>query len=144
MTKKKNVVPCHNQLIGSPKIKPFLRWAGGKSRFVNTVLSCFPSRDNIGDYYEPFLGAGSVFLSYAPEQAVLSDLNDQLISTFSAVKDNPSTVLKYLRDLVAKDSEQEYYWVEVKMVLAKTSKLHGLSPWVICGTWLCIHRDSNI
>jgi DNA adenine methylase len=47
-------------------------------------------------YVEPFCGSACLFLALAPKSAVLSDLNPQLISTYSAIKDNPRSVSQYL------------------------------------------------
>ncbi len=92
-------------------IKPFLRWAGGKSKFSKTIISFFPPSAEIGTYYEPFLGAASIYLEYQPKKAKLSDLNEQLIDTFIAIKKNPSLVEKYLIEFVKSDSEDFYYKV---------------------------------
>src|SRR5215813_9215874 len=44
-------------------IKPFIRWAGGKSRLLPRILPHVPV--SIENYYEPFLGGGAVFLACA-------------------------------------------------------------------------------
>lgn len=44
------------------KISPFLKWPGGKQWFANHYLEIIPAEYN--NYYEPFLGGGSVFLHY--------------------------------------------------------------------------------
>lgn len=44
------------------KLSPFLKWPGGKRWFVNHYLEIIPAEYN--NYYEPFLGGGSVFLHY--------------------------------------------------------------------------------
>ena len=90
-------------------VKPFLRWAGGKSKFIRMIVECFPPRDKIGTYYEPFLGAASSFLFYQPENAKLSDLNQELIDAFAAIKNNYKIIHRYLCDFVKKDSESFYY-----------------------------------
>ena len=90
-------------------IKPFLRWAGGKSLFVNSILDYFPEKKQISRYYEPFLGAASVFFNYQPKKTKLSDLNAQLIHSFQAVRDRHLLVYKYLKEFVKEDSEKNYY-----------------------------------
>ena len=41
--------------------KPFLKWVGGKSQIINTIISKLPSTMN--NYHELFLGGGSVLLA---------------------------------------------------------------------------------
>jgi DNA adenine methylase len=91
--------------------KPFLRWVGGKSLFVAEILTYLPNRLQIGTYFEPFLGAGSVFLALGHKCAKLSDLNFQLIETYRAIESNPDLVSRYLKELGERDSEDFYYRV---------------------------------
>lgn len=91
------------------RTKPFLRWAGGKTKFVHKILSHLPTLPPDATYYEPFLGAGAVFLAYMPHRAVLSDLNPDLIKAFRAVRNQPGEVVKRLYALHARDSELSYY-----------------------------------
>lgn len=91
------------------RTRPFLRWAGGKTKFVKEILSRLPVLPKKATYYEPFLGAGAVFLAYAPHRAVLSDLNPDLIHTFSAVQNQPKEVVNRLYALHYRDSEDSYY-----------------------------------
>lgn len=91
-------------------VKPFLRWAGGKSRLLRHLLPYFP--DRFGSYYEPFLGGGAVFFAIrgrASGQLTLSDLNEQLVNVWLAVRDEPVTFLNALSEYEGKDSEQAYY-----------------------------------
>lgn len=91
------------------RTKPFLRWAGGKTKFVHEIVSRLPPLPQGAIYYEPFLGAGAVFLAYSPSCAILSDLNPDLVKTFKAVRNQPEEVLKRLHKLHARDSESSYY-----------------------------------
>lgn len=92
-------------------VKPFLRWAGGKFLFIKTIINFFPSKNKINTYFEPFLGSASAFLSFQPNKAKLSDLNKELIFTFSSIKNNPKLVYKYLLEFVRNDSKTYYYKV---------------------------------
>jgi len=91
------------------KIKPFLRWIGGKTRFAQDIVSRLPALPQGATYFEPFLGAGAVFLAYEPRRAVLSDLNPDLIATFRAIRNRPFEVAKKLYALRYRDSESSYY-----------------------------------
>ena len=77
----------------------FLRWAGGKALFAREIVKHFPSPEKTQTYYEPFLGAGSVFFFHKPRNAVLSDLNRALVNTFTAVKHHPNKIAAYLSEL---------------------------------------------
>jgi len=91
-------------------IKPFIRWAGGKSRLLSRILPHVPV--NIGNYYEPFLGGGAVFLACAPRitgRSYLADLNEHLIAAWVAIRDHQSELRPMLAWYLANDSEEFYY-----------------------------------
>jgi DNA adenine methylase len=69
---------------------PFLRWAGAKRAYISNLSRYVPA--DFSTYYEPFLGAGSLLLSLAPEKAVVSDIIAPLIETFRSVRDEPRKV----------------------------------------------------
>jgi DNA adenine methylase len=93
-------------------VKPFLRWAGGKTRLMPSLLPHFPGR--FKNYYEPFLGAGSVFFTVrqrATGRAFLSDLNGELINVWKIVREQPDDFLHALTAYVGRDSEADYYLI---------------------------------
>jgi DNA adenine methylase len=69
------------------KAEPFLRWAGAKRKYTKLLLNYLPKRYET--YYEPFLGAGSLFFATDPPRAVLGDVIEPLMETYSAVRDHP-------------------------------------------------------
>ncbi len=91
--------------------RPFLKWAGGKSKLLGQILERLPRQ--IGTYYEPFLGGGAVFFALAAEgrieRAVLSDVNDDLIAAYSGLKQDVDGVIAELKRL--RYDEAEYYRV---------------------------------
>lgn len=89
---------------------PFLKWAGGKGRLLSQYKPLFPPRFN--RYWEPFLGGGAVFFHLAPHRrAVLTDVNEELVICYRAVKENVEEVLAHLNRHAARHSREHYYRV---------------------------------
>lgn len=88
---------------------PFLKWAGGKRWFAERCMHLIP--ETFERYIEPFLGSGAMFFSLQPKQAILSDLNDDLINCYRAVRDAPISIAEMLAAYHADHSEDHYYRV---------------------------------
>lgn len=91
-------------------VKPFLRWAGGKNWYTKHIENQLPSQFN--DYYEPFLGGGSIYFylksrGYIKNKSYLSDSNSDLITTYKVIKNNLRELIMILDTHF--DSEEEYY-----------------------------------
>lgn len=68
-------------------MQPFLKWAGGKRwLFTPEFNATLPPFNR---YVEPFVGGGAGFFSIAPESAILSDINSDLIELYGVVRDEP-------------------------------------------------------
>ena len=77
---------------------PFLKWAGGKRSLISQIRGHVP--EDLEKYYEPFLGAGSLLFSLPRElPKFVSDFNSELISVYTAIRDDVDGVLKELRKL---------------------------------------------
>jgi len=89
-------------------VRPFLRWAGGKQKVVKYLLPCVPPCTSYKKYFEPFLGGGSLFFALGPEEAILSDVNTDLINCYQQVARFPKAVNTLLRRYALKDSRAFY------------------------------------
>ncbi|WP_337527578.1 DNA adenine methylase [Anaerotignum faecicola] len=90
------------------KMSPFLKWAGGKTQLLEPIAARIPETYN--RYFEPFIGGGAVFLSLAPSQAFINDINRQLINLYRQIKENPDAVIKIVNTLDAKPCNKEFYY----------------------------------
>lgn len=94
-------------------MKPFLKWVGGKSQILEEVLADFPAEMN--NYYEPFLGGGSVLLGLLTAvqegrinvkgKIYASDLNVNLISLYKNIQSKPEDVISEVKRLHAEFSK---------------------------------------
>src|SRR5262245_58207726 len=87
---------------------PFLKWPGGK-RWLARRLAEILRPELTGTYWEPFLGAGVVFLQLRPERAVLSDVNADLIRCLRTVRRYPRAVVNAIWRF--SNTEECYYQV---------------------------------
>lgn len=105
------LIPGVELELASPNAKPFLRWVGGKSRLLSSILPYVPQK--INSYHEPFLGSGAMFFAVRSraKKCYLSDLNAELINAWTVVRDEPSAFLAKLDDYLLRQGEDAYYEV---------------------------------
>lgn len=96
-------------LKGKEPIVPFIRWAGGKQKIINKLLSFLPADIQKRNYKEPFLGAGSLFFAIQPENALLSDANEHLINCYRYIKNDYDLVHQYIVSHLHNTSKEYYY-----------------------------------
>lgn len=84
--------------------KPFLKWVGGKTQLMNTLIELIPSK--MDNYYEPFVGGGSVLFAILSlqknnkititEKIYANDVNEGLINTYKQIQTNAVKVYENL------------------------------------------------
>ncbi|MBD2676175.1 MULTISPECIES: DNA adenine methylase [Nostoc] len=89
--------------------RPFLKWAGGKSRLIQQYIPYFPK--NYQNYYEPFLGGGAIFFHLQPNKAILTDINAELINTYCCVRDNVDELILLLKEHKERHNRDYYYTI---------------------------------
>lgn len=77
-------------------LKPFLKWAGGKRQLMPVLTHHLPP--GFHTYYEPFVGAGAMLLGLQPRQAVINDLNQELIGCYRVIQKHPDELLTQLKE----------------------------------------------
>lgn len=85
---------------------PFLKWPGGKRWFIKKYRNLFP--DQFNRYIEPFVG-GSVFFSLQANDALIADINPELINTYIVMRDNPEELKQLLLQHQEKHDAEYYY-----------------------------------
>ncbi|MCL4477688.1 MAG: DNA adenine methylase [Deltaproteobacteria bacterium] len=85
--------------------KPFVKWAGGKRQIIDILLENSP--DTFGTYIEPFIGGGALLFALMPENAIISDINSELIIAYKTIKTH---VNKLIKSLSKHKNEKEYFY----------------------------------
>ena len=83
-------------------VKPFLKWAGGKSQILSEIRAKYPSGlgQTVKKYAEPFVGGGAVLFdilsSYELSDVYISDINRELILTYKKIRDDVESLISHL------------------------------------------------
>lgn len=99
-------------------IGPFVKWAGGKQSIADQLLACFP--EDFDCFYEPFAGGGSVFMAATWKRAVISDVNEWLVDTYRAIRDN----WRLVADLLDAMPNEKTYFLELRKKHPSVYKNH--------------------
>lgn len=87
------------------KARPFLKWAGGKGQLLEQLKPFFPEK--YYRYIEPMVGGGAVFFFLEPSEAILMDLNRELVNVYNVVK---NFVEELINNLKKHKNTKEYYY----------------------------------
>lgn len=92
---------------GDGEITPFLKWAGGKRWLAQRGVNIFPEK--FGKYIEPFLGSGAIFFSLRPSEALLTDINEELINAYKTIKRKRNLLASALAGHAHSHSDEYFY-----------------------------------
>ena len=81
--------------IYNPKnsLKPLIKWPGGKEKELEFILPNAPTK--INNYYEPFVGGGSVFMAFHADNFFINDKSNELINLYRFISKNDSTFYEW-------------------------------------------------
>ena len=115
-----DIIDDYNTKNNNIKVKPFLKWAGGKSQMLPEIEKYYPfSNGTINKYAEPFVGGGAILFDilnkYHLKEIYISDINAELINTYHIIRDNIDSMIRILSMLqdefipMDTDNRKAYY-----------------------------------
>jgi len=84
---------------------PFVKWAGGKRQLISQIEEHLPQ--DYDKYIEPFVGGGALFFHLKPRNAVLIDINEELINCYKIIKRDVSELIQSLKK---HKNDKDYYY----------------------------------
>jgi len=89
-------------------MKPFVKWAGGKTQLLATLMPLIP--ENFNDYYEPFVGGGALLFKLKPRHPHINDMNKELLSAYRCFTSKKSyeDLMRKIDEYVSHHSEGNY------------------------------------
>lgn len=87
---------------------PLIKWAGGKRKLTEAIVA--RTGLNFNHYIEPFLGGGAMLLFIAPEHAVCSDINEELVNFYQVVQADVDGLMAEIHQNYLPNHGQEFYY----------------------------------
>lgn len=85
------------------KIKPFLKWAGGKGQLINEIKKYYPFDEKVNKYAEPFIGGGAVLFDilnkFNLKKIYISDVNKELLNCYKVIKEEAEKLVTELKKI---------------------------------------------
>lgn len=102
------------------KVKPFLKWAGGKGQLLSEIEKYYPfANGKVTKYAEPFVGGGAVLFDilgkYDLKEVYISDINAELTNTYRIIRDDIDSLVEMLYAMQSEfipldtDNRKAYY-----------------------------------
>jgi len=131
-------------------LKPFLKYAGGKTQLLKKFNNFYPSALLSGEsthYIEPFVGGGAVFFDIVKnypsiKSACLSDTNVDVIVAFKVIKESVCSLLEELHLLssnyysLAELPEKEKYYYQIRDLFNSSKCMLSPSSNPMSSTWI--------
>lgn len=115
-------------------VKPFLKWAGGKGQLLSEIEKYYPfETGKVTKYAEPFVGGGAVLFDilskYDLEEVYISDINAELINTYSIIRDDVDALTEMLyamqSDFIPSDTDNRKVYYLKKRERFNELKVNG-------------------
>ncbi len=131
--KPNNII--NSKLLNEQKVKPFLKWAGGKGQLLEQIKNYYPLElgKSINKYAEPFVGGGAVLFdilsNYNIDEVYIGDSNKELINVYITLRDSIEELIpiikKYEQEYLPLDNEQRKLYFYEKRSLFNSIKKTG-------------------
>ena len=107
-------------------VVPVVKWVGGKRQLLPEIKKYTPKKFNT--YFEPFIGGGAVLFELQPKQAIVNDINRELINLYSVIQNNVEELIDKLSnsDLYSNTSECYYRIRELDREPKEYNKMTGI------------------
>lgn len=145
---RRGVHKLNTEKISVPA-QPFLRWAGGKRKLVDSLVRSFPSSfpNSKSDFYEPFVGGGALMLALgnkslpvyvSGDRLLINDSNPDLVTAYITIRDDAQNLIKRLEVLARDVSKKAFLRVRADQPhddVSKAARFIYLNKTCFNGLW---------
>ena len=94
------------ELNNNKKLKPLIKWVGGKTQSLEYILPRIPKDYN--RYFDPFMGGGAIPITLQPKNLIANDKNPELVNFYNVIKYNLLEFLEYIDFMDFKYTKEEF------------------------------------
>lgn len=98
-------------------MKPFLKWAGNKFAIIDRIKTVLPAGERL---IEPFAGSAAVFLNTSFEQAILSDVNEDLMDLYQYLQKDGDKFIGYCSTFFVKETNNSNTYYQFRKIFNTT------------------------
>jgi DNA adenine methylase len=126
--------------------KPFLKWAGGKTRLIERIRTVLPEGNR---FIEPFAGSAVIFLNTNYKKNIIADSNEDLINLYLYLKKDGKKFIDYAKKLFKPENNCESNYINLRSQFNTTKNLRLKSALFIYlnkhgFNGLCRYNSKNI
>lgn len=94
-------------------MRPFLKWAGGKYRLVERIISKLPPANRL---IEPFAGSCALSLNANYNEYLINDINQDLVNLYLTLQEHGNKFIKYCKRFFKDENNtsEKYYKMREK------------------------------
>lgn len=125
--------------------KPFLKWAGRKTKLMPRLLPLFTEADV---FVEPFVGSGAVWINTEYDKYILCDVNKDLINLYNTLKNEGSDFITYCKSYFSLENREKKRYYELRQRFNETEDVREKSALFVylnrhCFNGLCRYNSKN-
>lgn len=119
-------------------LSPIIKWAGGKEKELNHIFSAIPA--SFKNYYEPFVGGGSIFTAIDAEHLYINDKSNELMSLYQNISSQNAFFFDWLEKIIFTwNSALDYspnlspiinYYIQNRTVIQKSSLIDTVDNFI--------------
>ena len=100
------------------RMRPFLKWPGGKYRIIDRIRAKLPMGRRL---IEPFVGSGAVFLNVDYDAYLLSDINEDLIHVYKTLQKHGEAFISACERLFTEENNTSERYYELRAEFNETT-----------------------
>ena len=90
-------IQMRRHIEGTNDFEPIIKWPGGKEKELQKIIDNCPT--NFINFYEPFVGGGSVFMAIQANNYYINDFSTELVNLYRAIQNSDNCFFDFINGM---------------------------------------------